>query len=1113
MTADSLPGGFDRVSLKQKLFEMWDQDRDGHLKTFELLKLARATGFDGTEEEWSSEEYLRMCEEQGSSPAEGLSEANVMALLDDESDSGCYFTDQELFTMLHEACAGGSAASNAPAPSVSTASEAASLTRAALKQRLFVMWDKDGDGFLNGPESFAVAKCTGWDESLEEWLKEYPFVCQEHSCSPDKGLSETAVMAMLEVELEDGCQYSEQELRSMLGETTLAANSEDIEMVDASSPKSNTAHSPAAAEAEAELNSRKAVAAKLDREALKRRLFRLWDQDKDGALKVDEMLQLALVSGFDGSPEEWRKEYLELCKEHKVVPTAGFPKNVVLKLLDGDTFLSTEDIQKFVEGLLSGGQYDPEVEKEFEVKVVRDDAGTAGFTIRQVDLVVTSVENSKDLIPMIVGDVVVAVNKTPVANFAEYTALAHKANEFSLTVKRPKAFQDSDVWAGAKPGYAFKKGEYGLGYYRDYYNGTFGVMAGFQEFFPSPTFEGAWPGHVFKKGHLGLGYYVDLLSRKFTTTKLFELCDMDHDGRLNTSEACQFARDNGFTGTWEEWVKAFEKMCAARSCDPKEGLSATAFADMLDDKTELGCYLTTEAIQEMTERIKKAQASSKERAEIAEKAGAPQKLEEIPIARLKALAKLHSVSLVGCLERSEIVSALKKAGITDQGAAAVAKAAEKQMDLASGDDAAARGAFAKQIHLCDDQGALKKDDVVKMAACVGWVGEDDEWFKAFSTVFENQGLTGKKEISVAQAMTCAEVAKARLLDEGTGEADSGEPPKKKPKVLPAGSAGLNVGIGPKPPEEKKVPVIKAKNCQGCEKPTEAILFCNNCKAWLCAACDVENHSTKFLQRHQRVYLPGKKPQPVKKVKELSTMSVGELKALAKEKVVNITACVEKQEIIAALEKAGIKPPEEETKEEPKAEASKGDPKLITPKAAAEAKPGEIRPAPVDPRKAEAERLHNLFVEHHETFAPGSQWELKTGVALWRYDVGFERTFYLNAVGPRGFPTVIEVLEWGQRRLKVRTMGIDRATGTLVGQKWQMGWLEVGMLFNKATGEMLCHPNTQTGQLVTPQPKAKAGTGVRVMPKAKAGAASKDGKEGEGQSEGGPDKVEVKSSEY
>jgi len=1144
--APAVEGGAlpDRETLKKQLFDLWDQDGDGALKKPELLQLAKATGFDGTDEEWT-EEYPGMCAEKGCSPEDGLAEAAVMVLLDDDSDVGCYFTDQELFEILRDSSAstsvgvsvpsaptasadassapsapnadpdGGSAssapvaaadesipetaegcaeasgadggsASSAPyvvadegMPDAAEGGAEVLVERAALKRRLFRVWDKDTDGFLKKDELVVLARAAGFEGSDEEWAAEYPSMCAENKVDPESGFSEQAVMALLDDDSEDGpqCYLSDQDLKEILAET----GGDDVVMGGDEVAGNSSSSSSSAAAVQEQL---------VARQTQKRRLFRLWDQDRDGFLKQDEMMQIALVTGFEGSDEEWTSEYKAMCEEHKVKPEVGFSKAAILALLDDESdqgaYIPTDEIKRLVEVVLDGGP-DPENEFDFKIKVVRDEAGKAGFNVRQADLVVTGLERIKDLSPMQNGDRLVAVNGKPIDTFAEYITLAHDVKEFTLTVRRPKQFQDADSWEGVKPGYHFKLGEHGLGYYRDVYNGVFAIMTGIQEFFPASRFQGEWVGHVFKKGHCGLGYYVDTFCRGYFKKRLFELWDADKDGRLNQQEACQFGRDTGFDGSWDQWQKEYINMCSSRHCEPAVGLSETAVADMMEDKTDRGCYLSSEDLQALIERITKALATSKERAELAENAGAPVPLAEIPIARLKALAKLHGVSLAGCLEKGDMVEALKKVGVSDQGAAAVAAAAERQMgDAGNGEEAQERGAFDKKIQMCDDTGSLKKDAVVKMAQCVGWVGEDDEWVTEFTDVYNNQGLADKKDLTIAQAMACAEVAKARLLKQELGDADTGEPAKKKPKLcLPKAKAE---------PGAKAAGLVTAglvsRKCEACEKepPDQATVFCMNCKAFLCPKCDEENHSTKLLKKHKRTTVDLKHTipsgPPEKKVKEFISMSASELKALAKLKCVDIATCVEKSEIVSALEKAGLKPPElpsEEDKE--KENKAKAAPKKVMPPPKKEEAPGDIRP-PVkrtNPKAdQEAENL-DVYMEHRAKMGPGSQWELKTGVALWRNDSGWERTFFINATTPRGWPNVIEVIEYGERRIKVRGMGLDRGSGTLVGQRWQMGWLELSMLVDKESGELLVSPNMQTGQLVTPKPKV--GAGVKVLPKA------------------------------
>lgn len=95
-------GAKTRQSLKKRIFRRCDKDGDGHLKKAEMRDLAGLVGFDGSDEEWA-EEYEKLCSEHGIDPHAGVPESAVMALLDDESDSGCYCTDKELMQLLGEA--------------------------------------------------------------------------------------------------------------------------------------------------------------------------------------------------------------------------------------------------------------------------------------------------------------------------------------------------------------------------------------------------------------------------------------------------------------------------------------------------------------------------------------------------------------------------------------------------------------------------------------------------------------------------------------------------------------------------------------------------------------------------------------------------------------------------------------------------------------------------------------------------------------------------------------------------------------------------------------------------------------------------------------------------
>jgi hypothetical protein len=85
-------------------------------------------------------------------------------------------------------------------------------------------------------------------------------------------------------------------------------------------------------------------------------------------------------------------------------------------------------------------------------------------------------------------------------------------------------FDPAKAFGGAKPGWIFKTGGHGLGYYREaaagkpqqpqftaqqygQYGGGGGQYDAIDGFHPAKAFGGAKPGWIFKTGGHGLGYY------------------------------------------------------------------------------------------------------------------------------------------------------------------------------------------------------------------------------------------------------------------------------------------------------------------------------------------------------------------------------------------------------------------------------------------------------------------------------------------------------------------------------------------------------------------------------------------------------------------------------
>lgn len=91
----------DREALKKRFFRKYDKDKDGKLNKMEMRELAGGIGFDGGTEDWVVE-YNKLCSEYRVNPVDGVPELVMMNLLDDETDVGCYCTDEELVRLLGE---------------------------------------------------------------------------------------------------------------------------------------------------------------------------------------------------------------------------------------------------------------------------------------------------------------------------------------------------------------------------------------------------------------------------------------------------------------------------------------------------------------------------------------------------------------------------------------------------------------------------------------------------------------------------------------------------------------------------------------------------------------------------------------------------------------------------------------------------------------------------------------------------------------------------------------------------------------------------------------------------------------------------------------------------
>merc|ERR1719491_399488 len=89
-----------RADMVRAVFQACDADGDGRLNCREMLGFAIRTGFPFGEAEWIPE-YERLMVERGTDAATGVDINLFVQLVEDDSDAGCYCTDDQLSYIIH----------------------------------------------------------------------------------------------------------------------------------------------------------------------------------------------------------------------------------------------------------------------------------------------------------------------------------------------------------------------------------------------------------------------------------------------------------------------------------------------------------------------------------------------------------------------------------------------------------------------------------------------------------------------------------------------------------------------------------------------------------------------------------------------------------------------------------------------------------------------------------------------------------------------------------------------------------------------------------------------------------------------------------------------------
>jgi len=349
-----------RTELVSRVFTACDKDGDFQLNREELRTFAHHTGFQDCDGKAWDQEYRSFCLDVGADPACGVGLEFFRQLIDDQSEKGCYCTDEELRIMLialEEPHAANTTetrllqptdtkdifkpATVADPPLEQAAQQsfpAPSLQRGVLLRTVFHLCDADGDGFLTSDEMHRFARQKGFDGTQAEWVDEYDALCEEVNVDPAKGIDVLILERLANDASSRGCYCTDAELREMrarleqedkarLEAPFLSHGLVKEEASDGVKPASLKG-TPATEES--------ANALMRMRTDLIRDVFTACDSDGDGRLTSWEMRQFADWSGFQGDAKAWNDEYRLLCSDHKADPSTGVDLVLFTQIVNDD---------------------------------------------------------------------------------------------------------------------------------------------------------------------------------------------------------------------------------------------------------------------------------------------------------------------------------------------------------------------------------------------------------------------------------------------------------------------------------------------------------------------------------------------------------------------------------------------------------------------------------------------------------------------------------------------------------------------------------------------------------------------------------------------------------
>lgn len=293
-------------------------------------------------------------------------------------------------------------------------------------------------------------------------------------------------------------------------------------------------------------------------------VFRMLDRDRDGLLQQQELMGLARLMGFNFSEEDWRTEYQELCRDMEIHPQKGFDSISFAKLLDSEDGCPATDENLF-EALIN---HCPDKRR----------ATAAVELFECLDLDMDGFLSTAELreLPALQGISLEGADHYGRFDLAAFHLLLAPLTLAQLQraqrVQRPPVVEvdipDLDVAAEspwASPSHPS----------------------------PQPSTKSASPtSEAQESGGADA-------RRNALMAQLFNALDSDGDGRCSS-------KDLGvvFAARYEAWPMQFRKLCSHWKVKQREGVDAQTFAEMLEDRGELGLYVSEDELETMISSLR-----------------------------------------------------------------------------------------------------------------------------------------------------------------------------------------------------------------------------------------------------------------------------------------------------------------------------------------------------------------------------------------------------------------------------------------------------------------------------------------------------------------------------